>query len=254
MNEHLVLVVENDDVRARFVAQVLERGGLQVIRLNEGLGVPDVVVGEAPRAVLVGTDLPDTDVEGLIAEARRVSSVPILVLMDPDDDEATLLGVGADGCVSTFDRVDTLVARVRAIVRMTVRYASEPLPATRVEVGVMTVDTRGRTLTVDDVVVSLSPAEYEVLELLVRRPGAIVERDAMYDELWGTLYDGRDRALDQRVSRLRTKMRPLRKASIRSVRGRGYRLMVGPGEPRPVDGLGPLARSMLGRELAGSLA
>lgn len=252
MNEPLVLVVESDDVRARLVARLLNRGGLEVIRLNEGLGVPDVVISETPRAVLVGTDLPDSDVEALIGRVRLTSSVPILALMDPDDDEVALLDAGVDGCVSTSDGIRTLVARVRAVVRMTARFTSGPLRDPQIEVGPITVDTRSFTIKVEDVVIALSPAEYEVLELLLRHPGAIVDRDTMYGELWGISYNGLDRALDQRISRLRAKLRPLRKTSIRSVRGRGYRLAFSPNDPRTSSRLTPPTPSHLAHGAVGA--
>lgn len=230
MSDPLLLLIEDDDSFARLVTRVLERNGFEVIRLAEALGAADVVASESPRLVLVDMMLPDASGTEVVSAIREVSRVPVLMLtaLDPSDHEAQVLDAGADGYVPKSIDFEILVARIRSMLRLAARLDSKPIGDPRIRLGPMTVDPLSRTVVVNGEAISLSPAEFEVLDMLARHPNEVVDRSSMYRELWGIEYDGVDRALDQRVSRLRSRLDPVLRGAIRSVRGRGYRLALEP--------------------------
>jgi uroporphyrinogen-III synthase len=82
---------------------------------------------------------------------------------------------------------------------------------------------QGRALAVDQRVVRTAPRERAVLDILARRPGAVVAKGALVREVWGP--DGDPHALETAVGRLRRRLGPAGSA-LRSVRGRGYALDV----------------------------
>lgn len=228
MTEPLLLLIEDDDSFARLVTRILERNGFRVIRLGEALGAADVVVSESPRLVLVDMMLPDGTGVDVVEAIREVSRVPVLMLtaLDASEHEVNLLDAGADGYIAKSVDFDILVARIKSMLRMAARLDAKPVGDARLRLGPMTIDPYSRNVIVGEHAISLSPAEFEVLDMLAHHPNTVVERATMYRELWGIEYDGVDRALDQRISRLRARLEPLLRGMIRSVRGRGYRLAV----------------------------
>ncbi len=228
MTDPLLLLIEDDNSFARIVTRVLERNHFRVIRLAEGLGAADVVVSESPRLVLVDMMLPDGTGVDVVHAIREVSRVPVLMLtaLDANEHEVELLDAGADGYIAKSVDFDILIARIRSMLRLAARLDAKPVGDARIRLGPMTIDPYSRTVIVGEDAISLSPAEFEVLDMLARHPNSVVERATMYRELWGIEYDGVDRALDQRISRLRARLEPILRGMIRSVRGRGYRLAV----------------------------
>lgn len=228
MTEPLLLLIEDDDSFARLVTRILERQGFRVIRLGEALGAADVVVSESPRLVLVDMMLPDGTGVDVVEAIREVSRVPVLMLtaLDAQEHEVKLLDAGADGYIAKSVDFEVLIARIRSMLRLAARLDAKPASDPRIRLGPMTIDPFSRTVIIGESALALSPAEFEVLDMLARHPNTVVERAVMYRDLWGIEYDGVDRALDQRISRLRARLEPMLRGIIRSVRGRGYRLAI----------------------------
>jgi DNA-binding response OmpR family regulator len=88
------------------------------------------------------------------------------------------------------------------------------------------IDTANRTVTVEDKQIDLTTAEFDLLWLLAKSAGKAIPRDDLYQELHGVRYDGLDRSIDLRVSRLRKKLGddPIHPQRIKSIRSVGYLL------------------------------
>jgi two-component system response regulator RegX3 len=116
-----------------------------------------------------------------------------------------------------------LVARIRAATRRT-GAAVEPEVLTA---GVIALDLASRRLVLPSGEQDLPKKEFEVLQLLLRRPGRVVPREEFLDEVWGFAWAGDTRSLDQHVRRLRRRLEADPAApGIEAVRGVGYRLVV----------------------------
>ena len=157
---------------------------------------------------------------------RSAYSGPILILTARGDevDEIICLEVGADDFMAKPVRPRVLLARLRAHLRKSV--VTESLLPQKMQVGPLLIDAGRRTLEVDGAAVDLTTAEFDLLWHLAENVGKVLSREDIYQHIHGFRYDGLDRSIDLRISRLRKKIGddpncPLR---IKSIRGVGYLL------------------------------
>jgi two-component system KDP operon response regulator KdpE len=185
-----------------------------------------------PDMVLLDLGLPDRDGQTLIPQIRSFSAVPLLVLSarDQESERVAALDAGADDYVTKPFGAGELLARMRAILR---RKVSVDVAGGPVEVGLLRVDFGLRRAEGPTGPVHLTPLEYRLLERLVLGRGAIVTRDALVREVWGTGHPGESSALRVYIKSLRDKLEPdpARPRHLITEAGVGYRLEA-PGETR----------------------
>lgn len=174
----------------------------------------------APDLVLLDIMLPGRNGFEICEELRRFYSGPIMMLtaLDQSADEVMGLELGADDYLVKPTEPCVLVSRIRALLR---RHG--PRAPHEIRYRSLRICLDERRVYVGDVLVPLTSAEYELLEYLAVRAGEVVERSELYVALKGVRYDGIDRSLDLRVSRVRAALRECAPAMdpIRTVHGRG---------------------------------
>ncbi len=178
-------------------------------------------------ALVFDVMLPDGDGLALCADLRRAGIwTPVLILTARDavPDRVRGLDVGADDYLVKPFAFAELSARLRALAR---RGAPER-PAIMV-VGALTFDPASRAVEVDGQPLSLSPREYALLELFVRRSGEVLTRAEIIERVWDWAYEGTSNVVDVYVRYLRSKLAAHAAAPrIETVRGVGYSLRVAP--------------------------
>ena len=220
-----ILIVEDDKPLAELVAQVLRNEGFAprfAYRGDEALGA---ICHLEPDLVLLDLMLPGLDGFSVCREARAFYRGPILILTARSDDLDQVVGleVGADDYVIKPVVPRVLTARIRALLR-------RAAPATgnhgRLRVGRIAIQRFERRAFVDGRELQLSTSEYDLLAYLAERAGTVVGREALYLELRGIPYDGLDRSIDLRVSRVRSAIHAVdpNLDPVLTVRGRGYLL------------------------------
>jgi DNA-binding response OmpR family regulator len=149
-----------------------------------------------------------------------------------DDDVDTIVGLelGADDYVAKPFNPRALVARVKAILRRTEVTARGSRP---IEVGSLRIDPRRRDATVGDRHLELRAREFDLLLALARDAGAVLTRDALLENVWGTDFPGETRTVDVHVAEVRRKLGS-DGPQIDTIRGLGYRLVPPGREPAPV--------------------
>jgi len=212
-----VLVVEDDRTLAAQIRGHLEDAGHEVLLWTVGRDIhPDM----PPPVDLVVLDLmlPERPGIEVLTSLRRASDVPVLVLSarDGSEDKVEALRRGADDYMTKPFWPEELVERVAARPRRPVLSRQH-----RVELGALVIDLERRRVWVDEAEASLTPAEYRILEALVRRPGTAVTRRWLGANVLDPDRQGNSRTLDAHVSRLRSK---LGEGIIETVWGVGYRL------------------------------
>jgi two-component system response regulator RegX3 len=144
---------------------------------------------------------------------------------DTEADKVLGLELGADDYITKPFSMRELIARVRAVLR---RIGVTPEPddrATAVSAGPVDMDTERHEVRVRGDVVDMPPKEFALLEVLLRRAGKLVTREALIAQVWGEDYYGDTRTLDVHVKRIRAKIEddPRSPRHVRTVRGLGYR-------------------------------
>jgi two-component system response regulator RstA len=236
-----VLIVEDDPKLAGLVADYLAANGLSVTIESRGDRAEARILAERPDAVVLDLMLPGRDGLAVCRAVRPRYDGAILMLTarGGELDEVVGLEVGADDYLAKPVRPRVLLARLHTLLRRTRRAAGGAEPAgggapevdvKRIELGSLVVDAARRRVEVAGAPVELTTAEFDLLWLLARHAGEIMDRERIYTELRGIIYDGIDRSMDLRVARLRRKLgddgkQPER---IKSIRGTGYLLVVDP--------------------------
>jgi two-component system, OmpR family, response regulator ParR len=223
-----ILLIEDDARLAELTATYLEQNGLRVKVEGRGDRALDSFAQDKPRLVLLDLLLPGKDGLSICRDLRRVHDVPILILTAKDTDLDHVIGLeaGADDYVMKPVDPMVLLARVRALLRRAERGAStERRPD--VQLGALRISDTSREVWLDGQPVPLTTQEFELLSLLAHRAGELVSRDEVFRSMRGIDYDGLDRSIDGRVSKLRRKLgddaaAPTR---IKTVWGKGYLLV-----------------------------
>lgn len=216
-----ILLVEDDPQLVELVGDFLRSHGYVVDVVMRGDEAVDRILGTPPSLVLLDLMLPGLDGMEVCRRVRQrgfPGAVVMLTARGDAIDEILGLQYGADDYLAKPVRPRVLLARVQAVLRRTLATVR------RQRLGRLVVDHGSRTVLLDGVEVDLTTAEFELLAVLVEGVGTVLSRDALSRALRGVDWDGVDRSIDLRVSRLRRKL-GCDGSIVKSVRGEGYLLV-----------------------------
>ena len=172
-----ILLVEDDVAIAAFVATALEREGYAVTVVQTGQEALSHLQRSPPDLVLLDLMLPD-DVDGLqVCQAirRGEAYIPIIMVTAKSDDVDKIIGLelGADDYITKPFNARELLARVRAVLRLT-RGGRGTRQRERLQIGPLEIDLAGRDVHLESHSVSLTPKEFDLLVVLARNRGRVV--------------------------------------------------------------------------------
>ena len=226
-----LLVVEDDAGIAVPLVEGLRREGFLVTSARTGAGALGV---ENVDMVLLDLGLPDMDGYEVCRQLRSRSAVPIIVITarGSEVDKVVGLELGADDYLVKPFGFRELLARIRAVRR---RFEAAPT-ATRAErpqqIGELGIDRRTRRVSVHGEETALTPKEFDLLALLAEDPGAVVTREDILDQVWGSHWYGPTKTVDVHVASLRRKLG--HPEWVETVRAIGLRLgLTGDEAPAP---------------------
>lgn len=224
-----VMIVEDDERLAALTREYLEANGMDVEVVNDGTTAIRRIREAQPDLVVLDLMLPGADGLAVCREVRPVYRNPILMLTARTDDMDQVLGLemGADDYVAKPVKPRVLLARIRALLRRV-----EPGPEAaageagerRLQFDDLVIDDAARAVLLAGEPVELTSAEYDLLWLLASNAGHILSREEIFERLRGIPYDGQDRSIDVRISRIRPKIGddPDNPRRIKTVRSKGY--------------------------------
>ncbi len=236
MPQGSILLVEDDPRLAELVQEFLSQEGHRVVWVKTGEDALARSAEETFSLVVLDIMLPGIDGLEVCRRLRPTFNGAILMLTARGDvvDEFVGLVVGADDYLAKPVRPRLLLAHITALLRRSASRPPPSAPRSRLTFAEgLVVDLSRREVVLDGDVVELTTAEFDLLLLLAESAGTPVDRDVLYRELRGIDYDGLDRTIDIRVSKLRRKLDDPadRPRLIKGVRGVGYLLAVTPVEP-----------------------
>ena len=217
------LVLEDDDRLRSLVVRTLARGGLACDESARIAEAEELMELHSYDLLVLDRRLPDGDGLDVCRRARRRGfqhSILMLTAMDQAEDEIEGLSEGADDYLGKPFDLEVLAARTRALLRRNETRAPRELVA-----GDLRLDPGRRAAWRGAETLSLTAREFTILELLMRRPGAVVSREEILEQAWGEREEPMSNTIDVLVGRLRKKLdRPRQASRIETVRGSGYRL------------------------------
>jgi two-component system OmpR family response regulator len=228
-----VLVIEDHARMAELIERGLRREAYAVDVARSGERGVRLATANDYDAVVLDLVLPDLDGFEVLRRIRalgRWTPVLILTARDAVDDRVRGLDAGADDYLTKPFAFQEFLARIRALVRR----ESAPRPAT-LRLGDLTLDPATHEVRRGDALIELTPREFALLHTLMRRPGVVLSRDLLIEQVWDMSYEGDSNIVDVYIRYLREKIdRPFARRSVATVRGVGYKL-----RSEPLDGPDP---------------
>ena len=230
LHNRSVLLVEDDRELAALVQEFLGKHGFLVDVESNGAGAARRLKTETPDLVILDVMLPGMNGMDVCRSARLHYRGPILMLTALDDDMDHMLGLelGADDYIIKPVVPRLLLARINAVLR---RFEKTSGPTAQqaagspvLRVGSLVINASSRQVCLSDNNITVTAAEFDLLWLLAESAGEVVGRDEVLQRVRGLEYDGLDRSIDRRISRLRKKFGddPSDPKRIKTVRGKGY--------------------------------
>jgi two-component system response regulator RstA len=230
-------LVEDDCALSELVSEYLTENGFYVDVEESGDNAVGRILSEQPDMVILDVMLPGIDGFTVCRRARDGYEGPILMLTARGEevDELTGFDCGADEYLRKPIRPKVLLARVHALLKRCLQVdsrlddkATQNGSSTRIVCGALIIDSGQRSVHLDGTVVPLTTAEFELLWYLAENRGRVVTREELYRNVQGIEYDGLDRTIDFRISRLRKKLGGDLESHdrlIKTIRGAGYQLV-----------------------------
>lgn len=225
-----MLVADDDRAIRESLATALELAGYEVRTCVDGVEALAATRAQPFDLVILDVMMPGVDGLGVCSVLRAEGNrVPILMVTARTEtaDRVAGLDAGADDYVAKPYDPDELLARIRALLRRADTQLA-PVAVTDIdkepalEVGPVRLDVAARRVWSGDEEVSLSRTEFDLLELLMRNEGIVVEHHVVYDRIWGYDFGPESKNLAVFIGYLRRKLDVPGDSLIRSVRGVGY--------------------------------
>ncbi len=221
-----ILLVEDDASLAEWIQQYLQGHEYHLRHVARGDLVVADVQQQKPDLIILDVMLPGKSGFDVCRELRTFFNGPILMLtaLNEETDEVLGLELGANDYLNKPIRPRVLLARIKALLRREPLEQTQELPDGQLKFGQLKILRDAKAVFYREQAVPLTANEFDVLWLLASQAGQVLSRDQLVSQLRGFEYDGFDRSIDIRISRLRKKLldnteQPYR---IKTVWARGY--------------------------------
>ena len=219
-----LLIVEDDQRLAGLVETYFQRAGFQTTWVDQGEQAIHCCQQTQPDLMILDLMLPDMDGITVLRRVRSHYRGKVLMLTASGSDVDQVMGLesGADDYVIKPVEPRVLLARVNSLLKR--RAIDQQRDDQNLVFGNMSINNHAKTVIMGGQPVNLTTHEFELLYLLAKHAGKVLTRDDIYTMLRGLDYDGTDRAVDIKISRLRKKLgddatEPQR---IKTIWGKGY--------------------------------
>lgn len=222
-----ILVIEDEVRLAEYLRKGLSENGYVVDVTHDGIDGRHMALEGEYDLVLLDVMLPGIDGFGVLRDLRKHKQTPVLMLTARDKVEDRVQGLkgGADDYLVKPFAFSELLARVEALLRRGSSLSAQA--STLMRLGDLEVDLARRKVTRAGKRLDLTPKEFGLLTLLMRRHGEVLSRTVLAEQVWDLHFDSETNVIDVAVRRLRAKLdEGFDKPLLHTVRGIGYVLEV----------------------------
>jgi len=226
-----ILIAEDEQDIAELLKLYLENEGYCVFCAGNGVEALKILEREDISLAVLDIMMPRMDGYELTRRIRETSNIPILILSarDKSNDKILGLNLGADDYMAKpFDPLE-IVARVNSTLRRFYQLNTEKPKREEsyiLKVGDLSLDTQTLVLKKKGEEVLLTPMEYKILALLMKKPGTIYTKVQIYESTSGEYFESDDNTIMVHISNLRDKIEdnPKNPRYIKTIRGVGYKI------------------------------
>lgn len=224
MDGTYILVVDDESRIRKLLRDFFTAKGYQILEAEDGEKAIEVFEENRNKIKLILLDvmMPKLDGWSVLRKIRQESNLPVIMLTARGEEQDELFGfeLGVDEYISKPFSPKILVARVEALLKRT-----KPEEKEIEDYGGITINSKGRTVTVDGKQVEMSLREYELLKYLVDNKGIALSRDKILNNVWNYDYYGDSRTIDSHIKKIRHKLGKKGKY-IQTIRGIGYKFEI----------------------------
>lgn len=223
-----LLLIDDDKEFCRVLSQFLEGEGFQCEMVHDGVSALHMVAQKDYDALIVDVMMPRMNGFEVVRRVRKHKETPVLMLTARGDENDSIVGleIGADDYLAKPCNPKVLSAHLRAVLRRsegTSQAVATPVGETMV-VGDVAIYPGSRQITISGQEIDLTSTEYKILELMVRTPGQVVDKETLSLKCLNRKLNPYDRSIDFHISSLRRKLGPGpgNAQRIITVRNEGY--------------------------------
>ncbi|MFQ3229900.1 winged helix-turn-helix domain-containing protein [Reinekea sp.] len=224
-----ILIVDDNASFAQKLGEYLTRSEYQVEIETDSQAALARIREDSPDLVLIEVDLRGESGLTICKLSRKFFNGGIILMSHRLDELDQVLGLdmGADDYIQRSTQQRLILARCQSLLRRIDRVNAEIEKANsgeRLEFGNLSIDNAMREAWLNKETIELTSAEFDLLWLLASHAGEVLTREEIFSQLRGIEYDGQDRSVDVRVSRIRPKVGddPIHPRRIKTVRSKGY--------------------------------
>jgi two-component system response regulator CpxR len=221
-----ILLADDDVELCELLSEYLADEGFSVDAVHDGESAVESGAAGTHAVIVLDVMMPRLNGFDALRELRKLTQTPVLMLTARGDDVDRIVGLemGADDYLPKPCNPRELVARLRAILRRARPWPSPEGVSETLGAGDLVLRPETREAFLAELPLSLTSAEFNVIEALVRSAGRVVSKEELSEQALGRKLERYDRSIDVHVSNLRKKLGSGAdgKTRIKTVRGRGY--------------------------------
>lgn len=226
-----ILLAEDEISLQKILAFDLKAAGYDVTIFDNGLCVKEEIKNQKYDIYLLDWMLPEFSGIEISQEIRKIDQRAHIIMITANDEEfhkIEAFDVGVDDYLSKPFSSRELVLRIKAATKKQLYYdtqvhISEQTEKNQIKYKNLTIDLKGHCVFEDNIELSLTLKEYELLLYLVKHQGIAISRHSLLDTIWGYDYDGDTRTVDVHIFKLRAKINN-KEIKFKTIRGVGYLL------------------------------
>ncbi|WP_317367421.1 response regulator transcription factor [uncultured Tyzzerella sp.] len=204
-----ILVVDDEKLIVKGIKFSLEQEGMKIDIAYDGEEALRLAKENEYNLILLDVMLPKIDGLMVCQMIREFSSVPIIMVTAKGEDMDKIMGLeyGADDYITKPFNILELKARIKAILRRSVKKVEAPITNKNIiKIRDIEINTESRRTFINQKEINLTAKEFDLLELLIKNIGKVYSRENLLDTIWGYGYPGDARSVDVHVRRLREKI------------------------------------------------
>jgi two-component system alkaline phosphatase synthesis response regulator PhoP len=221
MSSHKILLVDDEPDILEFLSYNLKKEGYNVFIANNGAEALAIAKKEIPQLIVLDVMMPEMDGMEVCKELRKISNlknvmIAFLTARNEDYSQITGFDSGADDYITKPIKPNVFVSRVKALLRRVEKNSG----SNKIEIGGIKINKEKYLVEKDGKEISLPKKEFELLNLLVSKPGKVFKREEILNSVWGDDVVVGDRTIDVHIRKLREKFGD---DYFKTIKGVGYK-------------------------------